>query len=258
MTKKWYFFRHVFLFNKKYDFLLNEKTVEENLPELSTQERMFLSLRDFKKFIAGVWVVAIVLCFLIGVVVFDSGSYFETVEPGLHVAFVMDDYGAQKAGIQTHDVIVKMNGIPTLDDAGANHAWSSFEPGETISITFSRGAEQFTVPVETTSCPVTIIGLPDCTYPENGFVGIEYDFKSALLGKIATVAILSLIAVSILILWLVLRGRKWQKEIDSIRRDYTNQTYFFALGTSTHGEAEDMSNGFFRDSNSSFSGIKKI
>ena len=99
---------------------MNEKTVEENLPELSTQERMFLSLRDFKKFIAGVWVVAIVLCFLIGVVIFDSGSYFQAVEPGLHVALVVDGYGAQKAGIQTHDVIVKLNGIPTLDDAGAN------------------------------------------------------------------------------------------------------------------------------------------
>ena len=115
---------------------MNEKTVEENLPELSTQERMFLSLRDFKKFVGGVWVVAAALCFLIVVIVVYTGSYFETVEPGLHVAFVMDDYGAQKAGIQTHDVIVQVNGIPTLNDAGATQAWSSFEPGETISIIF--------------------------------------------------------------------------------------------------------------------------
>ena len=236
---------------------MNEKTVEENLPELSTQERMFLSLRNFKKFVGGVWVVAAALCFLIVVIVVYTGSYFETVEPGLHVAFVMDDYGAQKAGIQTHDVIVKMNGIPTLDDAGAKHAWSSFEPGETVSITFSRGAEQFTVPVETTSCPVTIIGLPDCAYPESGFVGIQYDFKSALLGNIATYAILSLIAVSILILWLVLRGFKWLTEIDSIRIDYTNQTYFFALGTSTHGEAENMSMDFLEIATQVFPELKK-
>ena len=47
-----------------------------------------------------------------------------------------------------------------------------------------------------------------------------------------------------LIIWLIVRGNKWHNEIDDIRRDYTNQEYFFALGTSTYGEAEDISMDF--------------
>ena len=88
-------------------------------------------------------------------------SFYEEAEDGVLVLSLIDGGGAQQAGIQENDVIIKINdvNIASAIDLQKN----PLEPGEMVNVTILRDGSQVVF-------PVTIMASPDD--PERGLIGI--------------------------------------------------------------------------------------
>ena len=88
-------------------------------------------------------------------------SFYEEAEDGVLVLSLIDGGGAQQAGIQENDVIIKINdvNIASAIDLQKN----PLEPGEMVNVTILRDGNQVVF-------PVTIMTSPDD--PERGLIGI--------------------------------------------------------------------------------------
>ena len=88
-------------------------------------------------------------------------SFYEEAEDGVLVLSLIDGGGAQQAGIQENDVIIKINDINIASAIDLQK--NPLEPGETINVTILRDGSQVVF-------PVTIMASPDD--PERGLIGI--------------------------------------------------------------------------------------
>jgi len=88
-------------------------------------------------------------------------SFYEEAEDGVLVLSVIDGGGAQQAGIQENDVIIKINDINIASAIDLQK--NPLEPGEMINVTILRDGSQVVF-------PVTIMASPDD--PERGLIGI--------------------------------------------------------------------------------------
>ena len=88
-------------------------------------------------------------------------SFYEEAEDGVLVLSLIDGGGAQQAGIQENDVIIKINdvNIASAIDLQKN----PLEPGDTVNVTILRDGSEIVF-------PVTIMASPD--NPERGLIGI--------------------------------------------------------------------------------------
>ena len=88
-------------------------------------------------------------------------SFYEEAEDGVLVLSLIDGGGAQQAGIQENDVIIKINdvNIASAIDLQKN----PLEPGEMVNVTILRDGSEVVF-------PVTIMTSPDD--PERGLIGI--------------------------------------------------------------------------------------
>ena len=88
-------------------------------------------------------------------------SFYEEPEDGVLVLSVIDGGGAQQAGIQENDVIIKINdvNIASAIDLQKN----PLEPGDTVNVTILRDGNEVIF-------AVTIMASPDD--PERGLIGI--------------------------------------------------------------------------------------
>ena len=110
--------------------------------ELSTSDRMFLTLGAFKNTIS--WS-QIGLAAMIIVIIASIGTV-ESIQnaPGMTVTELIDELGAKSAGIQVGDKITAVAGIPITN----NGDLPRLIIGETVDITVIRGDEFLTIPVE--------------------------------------------------------------------------------------------------------------
>ena len=88
-------------------------------------------------------------------------SFYEEAEDGVLVLSVIDGGGAQQAGIQENDVIIKINDINIASAIDLQK--NPLEPGDIVNVTILRDGSQVVF-------PVTIMASPDD--PERGLIGI--------------------------------------------------------------------------------------
>ena len=90
--------------------------------------------------------------------------FYESAAAGVLVLSVIDGGGAQQAGIQQNDMIIKIDdvNIASATDLQANPV----DPGDTVNVTVLRDGSEIVF-------PVTIMASPDD--PERGLVGIMRD-----------------------------------------------------------------------------------
>ena len=88
-------------------------------------------------------------------------SFYEEAEDGVLVLSVIDGGGAQQAGIQENDVIIKINDVNIVSAVDLQK--NPLEPGDTVNVTILRDGSQVVF-------PVTIMVSPDD--PERGLIGI--------------------------------------------------------------------------------------
>ena len=88
-------------------------------------------------------------------------SFYEEAEDGVLVLSLIDGGGAQQAGIQENDVIIKINDINIASAMDLQK--NPLEPGDTVNVTIIRDGSQVVF-------PVTIMASPDD--PERGLIGI--------------------------------------------------------------------------------------
>ena len=88
-------------------------------------------------------------------------SFYEEAEDGVLVLSLIDGGGAQQAGIQENDVIIKINdvNIASAIDLQKN----PLDPGELVDVTILRDGSEVVF-------PVTIMASPD--NPDRGLIGI--------------------------------------------------------------------------------------
>ncbi len=88
-------------------------------------------------------------------------SFYEEAEDGVLVLSVIDGGGAQQAGIQENDVIIKINDVNIASAVDLQK--NPLEPGDMVDVTVLRDGSQIVF-------PVTIMASPDD--PERGLIGI--------------------------------------------------------------------------------------
>ncbi len=88
-------------------------------------------------------------------------SFYEEAEDGVLVLSLIDGGGAQQAGIQENDVIIKINDVNIASAVDLQK--NPLEPGDTVDVTILRDGSQIVF-------PVTIMASPDD--PERGLIGI--------------------------------------------------------------------------------------
>ena len=88
-------------------------------------------------------------------------SFYEEAEDGVLVLSLIDGGGAQQAGIQENDVIIKINDINIASAIDLQK--NPLEPGDTVNVTILRDGSEVVF-------PVTIMASPDD--PERGLIGI--------------------------------------------------------------------------------------
>ena len=88
-------------------------------------------------------------------------SFYEEAEDGVLVLSLIDGGGAQQAGIQENDVIIKINDINIASAIDLQK--NPLEPGEMVDVTILRDGSEVVF-------PVTIMASPDD--PERGLIGI--------------------------------------------------------------------------------------
>jgi uncharacterized protein YndB with AHSA1/START domain len=79
---------------------------------------------------------------------------------GIRLDGVIDGMGAEAAGLQKDDVLVELAGIELVDFGSVNNAISGKKAGDTISVTYYRGAEKI-------STKLTLSGRPIPAIPTN-------------------------------------------------------------------------------------------
>ncbi len=88
-------------------------------------------------------------------------SFYEEAEDGVLVLSIIDGGGAQQAGIQENDVIIKINDVNIASAVDLQK--NPLEPGDMVDVTVLRDGSQIVF-------PVTIMASPDD--PERGLIGI--------------------------------------------------------------------------------------
>ncbi|MEM3065006.1 MAG: site-2 protease family protein [Candidatus Nitrosotenuis sp.] len=91
-------------------------------------------------------------------------SAFYEIPQGVTIISVMEDSGAQKAGLQAGDIITSINDIPIVTPI--DFARVKLAPGETATVTLLRNGQQFQYQV-----PV----MPSPDDPTKGLIGIIRD-----------------------------------------------------------------------------------
>ena len=87
--------------------------------------------------------------------------FYESAAAGVLVLSVIDGGGAQQAGIQENDMIIKINDVNI--NSAADLQANPVEPGDTVNVTILRDGNEIVF-------PVTIMASPDD--PERGLIGI--------------------------------------------------------------------------------------
>ena len=87
--------------------------------------------------------------------------FYEPAAAGVLVLSVIDGGGAQQAGIQENDMIIKINDVNI--NSAADLQANPVNPGDTVNVTVVRGGSEIVF-------PVTIMASPDD--PERGLIGI--------------------------------------------------------------------------------------
>lgn len=127
---------------------------------------------------------------LIGIFPFDFSLYKDTaresmevpVENGVLVLNIVPGFGADKAGIQSDDVIVSIDGKKTENIASMFAIIPEYEPGDRISMTVYRGKDLLEFKVDTT--PQIYQSLPNSSEE----LAKELEFTSIkLLEKLETI-----------------------------------------------------------------------
>ena len=103
---------------------------------------------------------------LIGIFPYEYDIYADSekkrlgfpVDYGVLVSNVVPNYGADKAGIRSDDLIVAIDGLKVDNIAGLFGVISEFAPGDQITIEAYRGSERLTFTVDTT--PQIVQALP--------------------------------------------------------------------------------------------------
>ena len=95
------------------------------------------------------------------------GWFYESPE-GVLVLSVIEGGGAEKAGMQTNDIITMINGVGIVSPMDFQKV--ELSPGDIVNVTILRDGQQITI-------PVTIMASPDD--PERGLVGIMRDNNMA-------------------------------------------------------------------------------
>jgi len=88
-------------------------------------------------------------------------SFYEEAEDGVLVLSLIDGGGAQQAGIQENDVIIKIDDVNIASAVDLQK--NPLEPGDVVDVTILRDGSQIVF-------PVTIMASPDD--PERGLIGI--------------------------------------------------------------------------------------
>jgi len=103
---------------------------------------------------------------LIGIFPYEYDIYSDSekkrlgfpVDYGVLVSNVVPNYGADKAGIRSDDLIVAIDGLKVDNIAGLFGVISEYAPGDQITIEAYRGSERLTFTVDTT--PQIVQALP--------------------------------------------------------------------------------------------------
>ena len=88
-------------------------------------------------------------------------SFYEEAEDGVLVLSLIDGGGAQQAGIQENDVIIRINDVNIASAVDLQK--NPVQPGDTVNVTIVRDGSEIVI-------PVTIMASPDD--PEIGLIGI--------------------------------------------------------------------------------------
>ena len=75
------------------------------------------------------------------------GSYFGT-ETGVLVLSVLEDSAAEKAGLRTGDVILKVDDEDVTDTVELHEVLGEFEPGDEVALSIMREKSEQTIDVE--------------------------------------------------------------------------------------------------------------
>ncbi len=70
---------------------------------------------------------------------------------GLYVASVMANSGAGKAGIKKGDFIISINGEAVTTQPELQEKIARYQPGDNVSVLYSRGGKQYTASVQLTN-----------------------------------------------------------------------------------------------------------
>ena len=200
--------------------------------ELSTSDRMFLTLAAFKN---TIWLSGLMLAVMI-IIIIASVSVFSNIEnapPGIVVLDLIDGFGAKSAGIQVGDKIIAVADVQITN----NGDLPRLIIGETVDVTVIRGDEFLTIPVEI---------MPDPENDSHAMLGIFWEDRRVQDGEVVywwTVILLSIPVVGIFI-WSVTRGRKWSGTANILRRQHRIESYFSTLSLATR-ETDDISLDFF-------------
>jgi len=92
---------------------------------------------------------------------------------GVRVDQPVEGMGAQRAGMQHDDVIVEMDGKPVRGFADLGAVLQGRRAGDTIQVTFYRGAEKRSVPMELSRRPIPEIPLDPAVLAEQ--VAAQYE-----------------------------------------------------------------------------------
>ena len=91
-------------------------------------------------------------------------EWFYEAPDGVNIISIIEDSGAEKAGLQKNDVITGIQGVPIITPLDFQKV--DLNPGETVTVTVNRDGQQLEFPVE-------IMPSPDD--PDKGLVGIMRD-----------------------------------------------------------------------------------
>ena len=91
-------------------------------------------------------------------------GWFYEAPDGVLIISIMEDSGAEKAGLQANDLIVGVNGVVIVTPFDFQKV--DLKPGDTTTVTVQRDGQQIQLPVE-------IMPSPDD--PERGLIGIIRD-----------------------------------------------------------------------------------
>jgi len=91
-------------------------------------------------------------------------GWFYEAPDGVLIISIIEDSGAEKAGLQKDDVITGINGVVVVTFFDLQKA--DLKPGDTVTVTVQRDGQQLQLPVE-------IMPSPDD--PDRGLIGIMRD-----------------------------------------------------------------------------------